>query len=76
MIPLETRIPNTVSQQATDQPVSEHVIVLTLACHDGRHDPDDVREALAEAVDRGDVERVEEGYRPAEWDEWNCPRAR
>ena len=76
MIPLEVRVPNTVCQQAVDRPVSEHVIVLTLACHDGRYDPDDVREALDAAVERGDVERVGGGYQPGEWDEWSCPRAR
>jgi|AntDeeMetagen681_2_1112603.scaffolds.fasta_scaffold25446_3 hypothetical protein len=36
----------------------------------------DVREALDAAVERGDVERVNGGYRPGEWDEWDCPRAR
>lgn len=76
MIPLETRVPNTVCQQAIDRPVSEHVIVLTLAYHDGRYDPDDVREALDAAVERGDVEHVDGGYQPGEWDEWSCPRAR
>lgn len=50
--------------------------MLTLACHGDQYEPDNVREALDAAVERGDVERVDGGYQPGEWDEWDCPRAR
>lgn len=40
------------------------------------HDPDAVRDALEAAVERGDVEHVEDGYQPGEWDEYRSPRAR
>lgn len=75
MIPLETRVPNVVCLQAVDNPVPAHTIVLTLSCH-GRYDPDDVRDAIDAAVESGDIERVDGGYQPGEWDEWDCPRAR
>lgn len=76
LVPLETRVPNTVCLQAVNGPVPDHTIVLTLACHAGQYEPDDVRKALDAAVERGDVERVDGGYQPGEWDEWECPRAR
>ena len=69
MTPLETRVPNTVQQQAVDRPVSTRVIVTVLADY-GPYDPPAVREALEAAVESGDVKRVEGGYQPGEWDEY------
>lgn len=76
MIPLEIRVPNVVCLQAVNNPVPGHTIVLTLAGHDGRYDPDDVRDAIDIAAENGNIEHVDGGYQPGEWDEWNCPRAR
>lgn len=72
--PLETAVPNTVYMQAVEKPVPEHVIVSTLASN-GRRDPDAIRDALEVAVDRGDIEYVEGGYQPGEWDEYRPANA-
>ena len=75
MTPLEQRVPNTVHQQAVDGPVPARVIVTTPADY-GPHDPPAIREALEAAVERGDVECVEGGYRHGEWDEYRPASAR
>ena len=71
-VPLEAIVPNTVHQQAVNGPVSAHVIVTDF----GAHEPSAVREELEAAVERGDVEHVEDGYQPGEWDEYRSVRAR
>ena len=74
-VPLEAIVPNTVHQQAINGPISAHVIVKILADF-GAHEPSAVREELEAAVERGDVEHVEDGYQPGEWNEYRSVRAR
>lgn len=71
MTPLDIRVPNLICAQATDGSVPERVVMQTLVDY-GPCSPTEVRETLQEAVERGDIERVDDGYQPDKWDEY-CP---
>ena len=66
MSELDHAVPYTVYMRAVERPISEHVIVSTLSAN-GRRDPDAIREALAAAVDRGDIEQSGEPIDDAIW---------
>lgn len=75
MTPLDIRVPNLIYAQAADGPVPERVVIQTLVDH-GSQTPAKVREALQQAVERGNIDRVGEGYQPGEWDEYRPAEAK